>query len=182
MVNACDIRPEPSNRSTATLLASGHSLDHDGSEVSMPRACRSTPVLRIREAASAQRTGWPVSASGSAGHGHGRPPRLAGRGERPNRRWPRGWVARVEDRLPHFGGYGRPRAEEVTPGRATGCGRVAPVPAGASDGTDGPGPVEGPGPVRHGRVSRCGPTVLAKALPFVTSQLIDQVIAPRMPG
>jgi hypothetical protein len=34
----------------------------------------------------------------------------------------------------------------------------------------------------QGRVARCGLTVLAKPLPPVTSQLIDQVIAPRMPG
>ncbi|GAB2960641.1 hypothetical protein GCM10027280_56800 [Micromonospora polyrhachis] len=34
----------------------------------------------------------------------------------------------------------------------------------------------------QGRVARCGFTVRAKLLPLATSQLIDQVIAPRMPG
>ncbi|GIF10673.1 hypothetical protein Ate01nite_07050 [Actinoplanes teichomyceticus] len=34
----------------------------------------------------------------------------------------------------------------------------------------------------QGRVVRCGSTVAAQLLPLVTSQLIDQVIAPRMPG
>src|SRR5207302_3143108 len=34
----------------------------------------------------------------------------------------------------------------------------------------------------YGNVFRCGRTVLAKLLPFVTSQLIDHVIAPRIDG
>src|SRR4051794_35360967 len=42
--------------------------------------------------------------------------------------------------------------------------------------------MEGTGRVGQGRVARCGLTVLAKPLPLATSQLIDQVIAPRMPG
>ena len=43
------------------------------------------------------------------------------------------------------------------------------------------GYMAGPGP-RQGSVARCGLTVFAKLYPFVASQLIDQVIAPRTPG
>jgi len=41
---------------------------------------------------------------------------------------------------------------------------------------------DGGGEVWPGSVSRCGPTVLAKLYPLSASQLIDHVIAPRIPG
>ena len=54
---------------------------------------------------------------------------------------------------------------------------VSQLPPGGGNGSD-----AATAGLRYGRVARCGLTVRAKLLPLETSQLIDQVIAPRMPG
>src|SRR3954454_18245924 len=69
------------------------------------------------------------------------------------------------------------RIATAVPASSTPAARIAPVLSFMRSRPSG-----GCGGQRQGRVLRCGLTVLAKPLPLVTSQLIDQVIAPRMPG
>src|SRR5206468_12177967 len=67
----------------------------------------------------------------------------------------------------------------VTPGTSASAGPAI----GASPGTAVANIPGRPGiSARYGRVPRCGLTVLAKWNPLLASQLIDQVIAPRIDG